>query len=108
MKRFIEGECHTQTTFLPESIGDYISDTNPVRIVDVFVDELDLGALGFEGMEPAITGRPAQDLHLRLPEPHSVQPAPGKRSITQRRTDVADKTPDTRLQDHRSFPSRQR
>lgn len=59
MKRFIEGECRTQTTLLPESLDDYISDTNPVRIVDVFVDELDLGKLGFEGMEPAITGRPA-------------------------------------------------
>jgi transposase len=42
---------------LPESIDDYISDTNPVRVVDVFVDELDLGKLGFEGVEPAITGR---------------------------------------------------
>jgi transposase len=59
MKRFIEGECRTQTTLLPESIDDYISDTNPVRIVDVFVDELDLGKLGFEGVEPAITGRPS-------------------------------------------------
>jgi transposase len=59
MKRFIEGECRTQTTLLPESIDNYISDTNPVRIVDVFVDELDLGNLGFEGIEPAATGRPA-------------------------------------------------
>ena len=59
MKRFIEGECRTQTTLLPESIDDYITDTNPVRIVDVFVDELDLGKLGFEGIEPATTGRPA-------------------------------------------------
>jgi transposase len=59
MKRFIAGECRTQTTLLPESIDDYITDTNPVRIVDVFVDELDLGKLGFEGVEPAITGRPA-------------------------------------------------
>jgi transposase len=59
MKRFMEGECRTQTTLLPESIDDYITDTNPVRIVDVFVDELDLAKLGFEGVEPAITGRPA-------------------------------------------------
>jgi transposase len=59
MKRFIKGECRTQTTLLPESIDDYISDTNPVRIVDVFVDELDLANLGFEGIEPAATGRPA-------------------------------------------------
>jgi transposase len=59
MKRFIAGECRTQTTLLPETIDDYISEANPVRIVDVFVDELDLGKLGFEGVEPAITGRPA-------------------------------------------------
>jgi transposase len=59
MKRFIKGECRTQTTLLPESIDDYISDTNPVRIVDVFVDELDLATLGFDGIEPAATGRPA-------------------------------------------------
>jgi transposase len=59
MKRFIEGECRTQTTLLPESIDDYITDTNPCRIVDVFVDELDLGQLGFDGVEPAVTGRPS-------------------------------------------------
>lgn len=59
MTRFIEGECRTQTTLLPESIDDYITDTNPVRVVDVFVDELDLGKLGFDGVEPALTGRPA-------------------------------------------------
>jgi len=59
MKRFIEVECRAQTTLLPESIDDYIADTNPVRIVDVFVDELDLVKLGFDGVEPAITGRPA-------------------------------------------------
>ena len=59
MKRFIKGECRTQTTLLPESIDEFITDTNPVRIVDVFVDELDLGQLGFEGIEPATTGRPA-------------------------------------------------
>jgi len=51
MKRFIKGECRTQTTLLPESIDDFISDTNPVRIVDVFVDELELAKLGFDGME---------------------------------------------------------
>jgi transposase len=59
MKRFIQGECRTQSTLLPELLDDYIADTNPVRVVDVFVDELDLGKLGFEGVEPAATGRPA-------------------------------------------------
>lgn len=43
---------------LPESLDYYVIDTNPVRIVDVFVDELDQGKLGFEGIIPADTGRP--------------------------------------------------
>lgn len=59
MKRFIQGECRGQSTLLPESLDDYVADTNPVRVVDVFVDELDLGRLGFEGIVPAETGRPA-------------------------------------------------
>jgi transposase len=43
----------------PESLDDYIAEDNPVRVVDVFVDELDLKQLGFEGAEPEATGRPA-------------------------------------------------
>ena len=59
MKRFIEGQSRTQSTFLPEMIDDFVEDTNPVRIVDVFVDELDLEQLGFHGVNPAETGRPS-------------------------------------------------
>jgi transposase len=59
MKRFIQGEDRTQATLLPELLDDYVSDTNPVRVVDVFVDELDLNKLGFEGVDPASTGRPS-------------------------------------------------
>ncbi len=59
MKRFIQGEDRTQGTLLPELLDDYVTDTNPVRVVDVFVDELDLGKLGFSGVDPAATGRPA-------------------------------------------------
>jgi len=59
MKRFIEGESRTQVTLLPACLDDYILEENPVRVVDVFVDELDLEALGFEGVDPAATGRPA-------------------------------------------------
>ncbi|KPG91899.1 transposase [Pseudomonas sp. RIT-PI-q] len=59
MKRFIQGEHRGQGTLFPESLDDYVSDTNPVRVVDVFVDELDLVNLGFEGAIPADTGRPA-------------------------------------------------
>lgn len=42
MKRFIQGERRGQSTLLPESLDDYVSDTHPVRVVDVFVDELDI------------------------------------------------------------------
>jgi transposase len=59
MKRFIQGEHRGQSTLLPESLDDYVSDTNSVRVVDVFVDELNLIALGFDGAIPAETGRPA-------------------------------------------------
>ncbi len=59
MKRFIEGACRDQITLMPECLDDYISDTNPVRVVDVFVDELDLFQLGFVRAEPAGTGRPS-------------------------------------------------
>jgi len=59
MKRFIEGENREQGTLLPEHLEDYVDVDNPVRVVDAFVDELDLGSLGFEGVQPAKTGRPA-------------------------------------------------
>ena len=58
MKRFIQGEGRNQVTLLPECLDDYISEDNPVRVVDVFVDELDLTELGFAGITPAATGRP--------------------------------------------------
>ena len=59
MKRFIRGESRTQSTLLPELLDDYIDEANPVRVIDVYVDELDLGKLGFAGVDPAATGRPA-------------------------------------------------
>lgn len=59
MKRFIEGDARGQATLLPELLDDYVAENNPVRVVDVFVDELDLGKLGFEGVLPAKTGRPS-------------------------------------------------
>jgi len=55
MKRFIEGEYRGQGTLLPELLDDYVAENNPVRVVDVFVDELDLGELGFERVQPAKT-----------------------------------------------------
>lgn len=58
MKRFVEGEDRTQSTLFPERLDDYIADDNPVRVIDVFVDELDLDKLGFERAHPKLTGRP--------------------------------------------------
>jgi len=59
MKRFIEGEDRGQGTLLPELLDDYVAEDKPMRVVDVFVDELDLALLGFTRMQPAKTGRPA-------------------------------------------------
>ncbi|KND56420.1 ISPsy6, transposase [Candidatus Paraburkholderia schumanniana] len=59
MKRFVEGDDRKQVALLPECVDDYIGQDNPIRIVDVFVDELDLATLGFNGTKPAITSRPS-------------------------------------------------
>ena len=58
MSRFVEGEDRHQHALLPSMLEDYVDEDNPVRVVDAFVDELDLDALGFE-LVPAATGRPA-------------------------------------------------
>ena len=58
MKRFVEGEDRRQGVLLPEFLDDYVSEENPVRAIDVFVEALDLGALGFDGVVPEATGRP--------------------------------------------------
>ncbi len=58
MKRFIEGENRLQSTLFPERLDDYIADDNAVRVVDAFVEKLDLLDLGFERAEPSSTGRP--------------------------------------------------
>lgn len=59
MKRFIEGHSRNQTTFLPACIDDYIIEDNPVRVIEAFVDELDLQELGFQGVAPEETARPS-------------------------------------------------
>src|SRR5260370_36135533 len=59
MKRFIEGEDRTQVTLLPACLEDYVEAENPVRVVEVVVEGLDLDGLGFVGVDPAATGRPA-------------------------------------------------
>ncbi len=59
MKRFIEGDDRAQSTLFPAALADYIDDDNPVRVIDAFVDALDLGELGFNGVVPEATGRPS-------------------------------------------------
>jgi transposase len=59
MKRFVEGIDRGQATLFPEYLADWISEDNPVRVIDAFVDRLDLSRLGFDGVAPEVTGRPS-------------------------------------------------
>jgi len=59
MKRFVEGVDRGQSTLFPECLEDWIVEDNPIRVIDVFVDELDLADLGFSGVAPEATGRPS-------------------------------------------------
>ena len=59
--RFVVGQDRNQSTLFPELLDDYIGGDNPVRAIDVFVDELRLGDLGFDGVQPHATGRPFRD-----------------------------------------------
>ena len=59
MKRFVAGVDRGQSTLLPECLDDFIDESNPVRVIDAFVDALDLGKLDFDGVVPEATGRPS-------------------------------------------------
>src|SRR4029077_17901201 len=59
MRRFVEGTDRGQSTLFPECLEDWIDEDNSVRVIDVFVEELDLGELGFSGVDPEATGRPS-------------------------------------------------
>jgi transposase len=59
MRRFVEGADRGQSTLFPDRLEDWIGEDNPVRVIDVFVDELDLAELGFGGVAPEATGRPS-------------------------------------------------
>jgi transposase len=59
MRRFIEGADRTQVSLLPECVEDYVEAENPVRVIEAFVEQLDLRVMGFEGVDPEATGRPA-------------------------------------------------
>ncbi len=60
MKRFIEGVDRGQSTLFPECLKDWVGEENPVRVIDVFVDELDLGGLGFTHPRPKAVIRPVR------------------------------------------------
>src|SRR4249920_1002092 len=95
MRRFVEEADRGQRTLLPECLDDFINESNPVRVIDVFVDALDLAEMSFEGgaggdwsaVVPPL-GSP-QALHLRLSEPGAVEPTARTRSRTQCRGHVA-------------------
>src|SRR5262245_55860243 len=59
MERFVEGEDRRQGALLPHYLDDYVTENNPVRVIEAFIDELDLATLGFDGVVPETTGRPA-------------------------------------------------
>jgi transposase len=58
MGRFVEAAVRDQASFLPARLDDYVDPDNPVRVIDAFVDELDLAELGFARVQPASTGSP--------------------------------------------------
>ncbi|MGH8672789.1 MAG: IS1182 family transposase [Burkholderiales bacterium] len=68
MRGFVAGTDRGQATLLPECLDDWVDDSNPVRVIDAFVDALDLADLGFGGVEPEATGRPSYhpSIHLKL------------------------------------------
>ncbi len=59
MKWFIEGDDRTQSTLFPATLGEYVDEDNLVRVIDAFVDALDLEDLGFKGVVPEATGWPS-------------------------------------------------
>jgi transposase len=107
MRRFVEGTVRWQSTLFPECLGDWISEDNPVRVIDVFVDELDLAELGFNGVEPEVTGRPYYhpSVQLKLYIYGYLNRIQSRaRGWAQRRGDVADGTFGFTSQDDCRFP----
>jgi transposase len=66
MKRFVAGADRSQSSLLPECLDDWIDESNPVRVIDAFVDALNLADLGFDGVESAVTGRPSYHPSINL------------------------------------------
>jgi transposase len=59
MKRFVEGVDRDQSTLFPECLEDWVEEDNAVRVIEAFAERLDLGDLGFSGVDPQATGRPS-------------------------------------------------
>ena len=83
MSGFISGADRSQGTMFPAQLEDYVAEDNPVRVIDFFVDQLDLRELGFSAIDPKETGRPAYHaavilnyLRVRLYQPGAVEPPP--------------------------------
>ena len=72
--RYIEGTPREQIVLFPESLEEYISDDNPVRFIDAFVESLDLQAAGFDRTTGLSSARVIEAVYLRLSEPDSQQP----------------------------------
>ena len=66
MKRFVQGEARSQMSLLPECLDDYVTENNPVQVIDAIIDGLNLKKLGFAGMVPQVTGRPAYHPSMML------------------------------------------
>src|SRR5262245_48942755 len=68
MAGFVAGTDRGQAALLPECLDDWVDDSNPVRVIDAFVEMLNLRDLGFTSVDPADTGRPAYhpSIHLKL------------------------------------------
>jgi hypothetical protein len=113
MTRFVVGDDRSQSTLFPERLDDYLGEDNPVRAIDVFVDELDLARLGFGGVEPEATGRPAYHpatllkIYVYGYLNRVQEPAPGAGVPAQHRVGVAKRPADAGLQDHSRLPQGQ-
>src|SRR6266487_5961856 len=73
MRRFVEGIDRGQATLFPEYLEDWIDADNPVRVIDAFVDKLDLSGLGFDGVAPEVTGRPSYHPSVLRSEEHTSE-----------------------------------
>ncbi len=111
MKRFVEGVDRGQSSLFPERLDDWIGEDNPVRVIDVFVDELDLLGLGFGGVDPHSTGRPGYHPSVLLKlyiysYLNRVQSSRRREreARAQRGGDVADRPPGAGSQDDRRLP----